>query len=289
MPSIRPAEPGEADSGESVAVIGCGYTGKAVAKYWHQQGLVVTGTTTREENRTELASITSRSLVMSGNDPKAVEEILHDHQTVLVSIAPISDRQVNAATYRMTYLSMAQNLSRAWEKHSTGTQVIYLSSCSVYGNKNGDWVDETSAVDRVGEYSGALLEAEEALMAMDSICILRLGGIYGIGRELRRRIGRMAGKTLPGSGHQWTSWIHQDDIVAGVEFIRKHRCKGIYNLVNDVKLTSRDLCTMICEQELLEPIRWDEQKAAFSEVNARVDNRKIKSAGFHFLHPDHLI
>jgi nucleoside-diphosphate-sugar epimerase len=273
---------------EKVAVIGCGYVGKAVASYWYQQGHFVTGTTTREEKVFELEKVTHQTIVMTGNNLEAVETVIHNQEIVLVSIAPISNRQVDAESYGNTYLPMAKNLVTALQNNSTVKQVIYLSSCSVYGNKNGDWVDETTPVDTESDYSKVLVEAEQILLARENLCILRLGGIYGTGRELNKRLGRLAGKTLPGSGENWTSWIHLEDIVSAVEFVRQHRCQGIYNLVNDVKLTSRELCNLICDRQQLERVAWDASKPAFSAVNARVDNSKIKAMGYQLIYGDSL-
>lgn len=286
-------EPSNPKQLKKVAVIGCGYVGKAVASYWHQQGHFVTGTTTREENISELKKVTNQIIVMTGDNLEAVKTVIHNQETVLVSIAPISDHQVDAETYGNTYLPMAKNLVTALQNNLTVKQVIYISSCSVYGDKNGDWVDETASVDTESDYGKVLVEAEQILLGLDKkdvqISLLRLGGIYGPTRELDKRIGKLGGKTLPGMGENWTSWIHLDDIVSAVEFVLQHRCQGIYNLVNDLKLTSRELCDLICDRQQLERVSWDASKPPFSAVNARVDNNKIKREGYQFIYGDRLV
>ena len=278
---------------KKVAVIGCGYVGKAVASYWHQKGYFVTGTTTREEKIVELENMTNQTMVMTGDNLSAIETVINHQDTVLVSIAPISDRQVDADAYAQTYLPTAKNLVTALEKNLTVKQVIYLSSGSVYGDQKGAWVDETSPLDTQSEYGKVLVEAENTILGLKrddiNVCLLRLGGIYGPGRELDKRIGRMAGKTLPGSGENWTGWIHLDDIVKGIEFVHQKKCHGIYNLVNDVKLTSRELCDLICDRQQLERVSWDATKPSFSSLNARVDNSKIKQEGYQFIYADTLI
>ncbi|MGK7954581.1 MAG: SDR family oxidoreductase [Crocosphaera sp.] len=278
---------------KKVAVIGCGYVGKAVAHYWYEKGYFVTGTTTREENILELKEITHNPIVMIGNDLGAIETVIKDQETILVSVAPISDRQVDSAAYAQTYLPTAKNLVTALENNSTVKQVIYLSSGSVYGDQKGEWVDETSPLDTDNEYSQVLIEAENIILGLHNtnikVCLLRLGGIYGPRRELDKRIGRMTGKTLPGSGESWTGWIHLEDIVKGIEFVHEKGCQGVFNLVNDVKLTSKDLCDLICDRQKLERVTWDTSKPSFSALNARVDNSKIKQEGYQFIYPDTLI
>jgi nucleoside-diphosphate-sugar epimerase len=276
-----------------VAVIGCGYVGKAVANHWYQQGYLVTGTTTREEKVSELEGITHHTLVMTGDNLSAIEQVLENQDTILVSIAPISDRQVDAEIYAQTYLPTANNLATALTNNSSVKQLIYISSASVYGDKNGELVDETSSLDTDSDYGKILVEAEQIILGIPRedlhICILRLGGIYGAGRELDQRLGKLAGKMLPGRSNDRRAWIHLDDVVAGIEFIHQHRCYGIYNLVNDVQLTTKELCDLICDRQNLERITWDENKSSFSSLNARVDNSKIKQEGYQFIYGDQIV
>ena len=248
---------------DKVTVIGCGYVGKAIARYWYEKGYFVTGTTTREENVPKLDKITHQTVVMTTDDLAAMEKLIADQDTIVVSVAPISDRPVDAPTYGKTYLPTAKNL------------------------------DETSPLDMENDYAKVLAEAERILLeAKDidaKICILRLGGIYGPKRELNKRLGRFAGETLPGSGSNYTAWIHLEDIVSGVDFVRQKRCHGIYNLVNDVRLTSKELCDLICDRQNLARISWDENKSPFSALNARVDNSKIQKEGYQFIYPDTIV
>ena len=278
---------------KKVAIIGCGYVGKAVASYWYQQGYIVTGTTTREENISDLENIAHNPLIASGDNLEAIKTVVEDQETVLVSIAPISDRQVSAKVYAQTYIPTAKNLVTVLNNNSTVKQVIYLTSGSVYGDKKGEWVDETSSLDTESDYGKVLVEAENIISGLNrediKVCLLRLGGIYGPGRELDKRIGRMAGKTLSGNGENRVAWIHLEDIVKGIEFVHQKECHGIYNLVNDVKLNSKELCNLICDRQQLERVSWDESKQSFSSLNARVDNSKIKQEGYQFTYGDTLV
>ncbi|MDJ0511261.1 MAG: SDR family oxidoreductase [Crocosphaera sp.] len=279
--------------GKKVAVIGCGYVGKAVANYWYQQDYIVTGTTTRDEKITDLENITHNPLVVSGDNLEDIEKVIEAQETILVSIAPISDRQVSAEVYAQTYIPTAKNLVKILNNNSTVKQVIYLTSGSVYGDKKGAWVDETSSLDTDSDYGKVLVEAENIILGLNreniKVCLLRLGGIYGPGRELDKRLGRMAGKTLSGNGENCVAWIHLEDIVKGIEFVHQKECHGVYNLVNDVKLNSKELCNLICDRQQLERVSWDTSKPSFSSLNARVDNSKIKQEGYQFIYGDILI
>ncbi len=276
------------------AIVGCGYVGMALARYWDlQQGHSVTATTTRQERVAELEELASQVVVVKGQDSQGMRSLLQNQDTVVLSIAPISDRHVDAKAYRETYIPTAKNLVAALQETPSVNQVIYLSSCSVYGNQKGEWVDEASPVDTNGEYNQVLYETEQLLLDSASedvkVCIPRLGGIYGPKRELTMRLARIAGKTSPGSGDTFMPWIHLEDIIAAVDFLCQRRLGGIYNLVNDFNLPIRELCDRILDSQGLERIIWDDTKPSDRLLNARVSNQKIKAAGYKLIHPDTIV
>ena len=279
---------------EKIAIIGCGYLGTAASRYWYQQkGYSVTATTTRQERVTELEEVAQNVVVMKGDNSQAMQLVVQNHDTVVLSIAPISDRQVDAQIYRETYIPTVNNLVAALKENPCVKQVIYLSSCSVYGNKKGEWVDETSPIDTNSEYNQVLCDAEQTLFDSASenvkVCLLRLGGIYGPKRELTKRFARIAGKTIPGSGETFTSWIHLEDIIAAMDFLCHKRLGGIYNLVNDFNMTIRELSNLVCDREGLARVIWDDTKPSYRFLNARVSNQKIKAAGYKLIHPETII
>lgn len=299
-----------------VAILGCGYVGTALANFWHQQGHFVTATTTRSERVAEVEAVADRALVMRGDDSEAMRSLVQHHDTIAVTVAPISDRQVDAETYRKTYIPTVQNLVSALTDFPGEKQIIYLSSCAVYGNKNGEWVDETTPVTPDDLHGMVLYEAEQILLQAAEMqnnrsfdpdfqtenpnfqpfnpvessprwraCILRLGGIYGPDRELDKRFNRLAGKTLPGTGENITNWIHQTDIVSAIAFLCDRQGQGIYNLVDDVKIPVRELLDLVCDRQQLPRILWDSSQPNFRAFNARVSNAKIKAAGYDFIYP----
>ncbi|MGB7444298.1 MAG: SDR family oxidoreductase [Coleofasciculaceae cyanobacterium] len=278
----------------NLAIIGCGYAGSAVASYWHQNlNQLVTVTTTRQERVAEIKDTADRVVVMTGNNAESVQSIVDNHDTILVSVAPISNRQVEAEIYAETYFPTANNLVNSLSTSLTEKHLIYLSSCSVYGNKKGDWVEENTPVSPTDKHGQVMVQAEEILLPANrenvSVCILRLGGIYGPERELARRIGRIAGKTLPGTGENFINWVHLDDLVSAVDLVREKRCQGIYNLVDDSKLTLRELCDFVCTHHDLPKVEWDTSQPDLRENNVRVKNEKIKAAGYQLIHSELLI
>jgi nucleoside-diphosphate-sugar epimerase len=119
--------------------------------------------------------------------------------------------------------------------------------------------------------------------------VLRLGGIYGPGRELIRSFGALAGQTLPGRGDRIINWIHLDDIIWAIEFARLNQLQGIYNLVDDSKITVRELVEQVCGKYNLPKVTWDTSKLSWQNNSVCVSNQKLKAVGFQLIHPQILI
>lgn len=268
----------------NVAIIGCGYVGCAVAQYWQKMTFLLTVTTTTPERVPALQAIAQRVELIKGNDPEGLKSILKNQDVVLLSVGA-----KNADVYEQTYLHTAQTLVSVLKQVPSVRQVIYTGSYGVYGDRNGDWVDEESSLAPVSQNGQILSDTEQVLLSASSenlrVCILRLGGIYGSGRELVKIFGRYAGTTRPGNGEDTTNWIHIDDIIAAIEFARKHQLQGIYNLVDDAHLTSGELLEGVCETHNLSKVTWDSSQESKRPYNARVSNKKIKDAGYKLIHP----
>ena len=275
--------------GDHLTVMGCGYVGSALAEYWQQQGHRVTGTTTRAERIKVLEDVLSNVVMLQGDDAAAVVAVSQGRDAVVVSVAPPQAQAGNPAVYAATYLPIVRNLAKAIEQAESACRVIYLSSCSIYGDRQGDWVNETAPIVPTTEHMRILQEAEQTLLqsanAIQQVCILRLGGIYGPGRELLKRYAGLAGKTLPGKGDRVINWIHLADIVGVIEFARANQLSGIYNVVDDSVMAVRDPVALVCNHHQLPPVLWDESRSSQATKNLRVSNQKLKAAGYPLIYP----
>jgi nucleoside-diphosphate-sugar epimerase len=272
----------------NVTIIGCGYVGYAVAQHWQQKmNFVVTATTTTPERVSELQEVAQRVVVLTGNDTNLLKSILKNQDAVLCCVGAKGGND-----YEDTYLNTAKALVSALRQTPSVTQLIYTSSCSVYGDQKGAIVDEETAVapkNSNGQILGfAENEVLEASREQLRVCVLRLGGIYGPARELEKIYSRAAGTTRPGSGEEPANWIHLDDIVGAIEFARRNRLQGIYNLVDDANLTNREVINRVCELHNLPKVTWDSSQEGKRSYNAKVSNKKIKDAGYQLIHPQML-
>ncbi|MEG3931469.1 NAD-dependent epimerase/dehydratase family protein [Microcoleus sp. T3_B1] len=268
-----------------VAIVGCGYVGTATAKHLRgKSDCTVTATTTTATRVVELEGVAQRVAVLKGNDKDAIASVLQEQDAVMLCVGAR-----NPHTYRESYIDTATTLVSVLQQIPTVKQVIYTGTYSVYGDRQGELVNEESPVAPANPNGEILAETERVLLAASSpnlhVCILRLGGIYGPGRELVKIFGGWAGNTRPGRGEDVTNWVHRDDIVGGLTFAWENRLQGIYNLVGDVSLSSRELLDRIFEANNLPKVSWDGSPSV-RPYNARVSNQKIKAAGYQFIHPE---
>ena len=269
----------------NVAIIGCGYVGYKVAQYWQQKmDFVVSVTTTSPERVPALESVSQRVVVTRGNDLDSLKSVLHNQDVVLLSVGARGGE-----VYEETYLQTAQSLVSCLQQIKSVKQLIYTGSYAVYGDRNGVWVDEETPLAPANLNAQILRKTEDVLLSASSenlrVCIFRLGGIYGTGRELLKIFSRYSDATRSGNGEDITNWIHLDDIVGAIEFARHRRLQGIYNLVDDAHLTSRDLLEGLFEKHNLPKVKWDTSIKSTRPYNALVSNEKLQEAGYQLIHP----
>lgn len=123
--------------------------------------------------------------------------------------------------------------------------LISASAIGYYGTQNNKYLDETSSY--IDDFTNELcnlweLEAQKAQELGVRTCITRLGVVLG-------KNGGVLEKILPlfklglggniGSGKQFFSWIHLDDVIGIFNFLISNKeQKGIYNLTSPSPTTN---------------------------------------------------
>jgi nucleoside-diphosphate-sugar epimerase len=136
-------------------------------------------------------------------------------ELVFYSIA--ADERSDAAYERAYVTGVARLVEHLARTSSCPRRLLYVSSTAVYGQQDGEWVDETSPTEPSGFTGRRLLEGEaRALAAPFPATVLRLGGIYGPGRT--SLIERMCSGAARASrdAPRFTNRIHRDDAAAAL-------------------------------------------------------------------------
>ena len=166
-------------------------------------------------------------------DQKLIENLKSsDH--VLVSIAPVNGEDIVIKSFKNIF----DNSKIKW--------ITYLSATSVYGNHNGDWVNEnsktnptsTNGIDRVNAEKSWLNFAEKKNLPIQ---IFRLSGIYSNQNNILTRLKTGNAKIID-KKNQFFSRIHVEDI-ANILFksLQNFKSKEIYNVSDDKPTSSEEL------------------------------------------------
>lgn len=191
-------------------LFGCGYVGRRVAERWRDQGDRVTVVTRSAERAAALRADGFDAIVADLVEP-LVPGSLPPAASVLFAVG--FDRSAGRTIHEV-YVEGLRHVLDALAARPA--KFLYLSSTGVYGDTDGQWVDEDSPCRPTREGGRACLAAEELLwshpLAGPAAVILRLAGIYGPGRVPRRDVLR-AGEPIPAAPEGWLNLIHVEDAV----------------------------------------------------------------------------
>lgn len=210
---------------------------------------------------------------------------------VVVTLTPES---MSDEGYRDSYVAGASSLSTALANTRHRPQgVIWVSSSGVYGQSDGEWVDERAET-RPASYRGKrLLEAEQIIRQLPvRAVIVRYSGIYGPGRgRLLQQV--REGRLVPAQPLQWSNRIHADD-AAGVlvHIVRKWQTgeavEPLYLASDDEPTPLHDVHAWLAGELGLAVFTPQGEKgdAADGRVgNRRCSNRLLRDSGFVFRYP----
>lgn len=167
--------------------------------------------------------------------------------------------------------------------------IIYLSTIGVYGDHNGDWVDEDLAPTPKSDRSTARVSAERSWMALardphKTLHILRLAGIYGPQRNALEALRRGTAHRIV-KQDQVFNRIHVADISATIAAVLTYDGGGeIWNLSDDEPSPPQDVVTYAATLMGIEPPPEEDIAVAalsplgrsFYSENKRASNRKLK-------------
>jgi uncharacterized protein (TIGR01777 family) len=186
------------------------------------------------------------------------------------------------------------------QRLQTPPRVLLSASAIGYYGHQGDQCLAEDASPEQG-FSHRLCQAwEDEACRFESlatrVCRLRLGVVLakqgGAMDELTRSYRFGMGCWL-GTGRQWLSWIHREDVISAMEFLLDDPpSEGVYNLTAPEPVTNRQLCEALCQHlpTLLSlPVPGPLLRLALGEMadelllnGQRVLPRRLQAAGFIF-------
>lgn len=263
-------------------ILGCGYTGERLALRLLEEDHRVTGSTRGPQRAEELRGLGIEPVRLDVSDPESVRDLSGlAPDVVFYLIPPLRDADEPGREVG----DVIDVLGRAPLEC-----FVYVSSTSVYGDRDGEWVDETDEPRPDSSTGRARLTAERTVLekgwSRDARPrIARVAGIYGPGRTLRERIRGGRYQLLEGADAA-TNRIHVEDLVTGLVAVwREGRNGRIYNLTDGHPLPSSEYARITADhlgvdlpalsvQEARE--RYSASRLARKLGSKRVENRRLR-------------
>ncbi len=202
-------------------IIGVGFLGSRLASHWQSEGLQVIGIDLRDGEH-----------VSYRGDAAELDFLRHIHQEVGSPDAIIcaqSTKGGSAEDYERCYLRVLENLIELFPQMPA---LVFCSSTSVYGGRDGSSYDERSLPCPRQAQAEILLQAEH-LAQQEGGIILRLAPLYGVGRcalLYRYLVGEMP---LAGEDSRILNYAHIDMVAEQLCQLLREGLIGTYNLVSD--------------------------------------------------------
>ena len=279
-----------------------GLVGKALVKSLLDQGYSINTLTTRKKNINKHQNINSFfwNPLMNKIDLQSLENV---GCIINLAGAPIAQRWTKKAKQIITNsrVMSLQLLAHTIKTHNFPiTHIISASAIGVYPNSMTHYYEENDTNFNSNSFlSSVVRKWELAAKTFDSenfkISILRIGIV------LDKNEGALPKLIFPiriflgaffGSGNQWQSWIHIDDLVSIFSHIVKLEIVGVFNAVAPNPVRQSELVTTIAKilkkplflpkipQRLLKLVLGDMSAVALE--SQRVCSKKIQKSGFKF-------
>jgi nucleoside-diphosphate-sugar epimerase len=181
-------------------------------------------------------------------------------------------------------------------------RIVLISTTGVYGDCQGQWVDESRAVAPVAERAKRRLDAERRLQHWGEQTggewvILRVAGIYGPGKLPLQRL-REGKPMVAEQDAPWTNRIHADDLVqVCLSAMERGTSGAIYNVTDGKPGNMADYFNRVADMaKLPRPPVIDSGLAgeslsaglrSYLAESRRIDNRRmLQELGIKLRYPD---
>ncbi len=190
--------------------------------------------------------------------------------------------------------SRTRNLLGALARGGVVQRLIYASTTGVYGDAQGQWVDETRALAPLTARAKRRVDAESVVRRMGRVhgacaSILRIPGIYALDREGGNPIDRVRQATpvLVADEDVYTNHIHADDLArACIAALFRGATQRVYHVSDDSHQLMGDYMDFVADLAALpRPPRITRAQAqstlspmtmSFLSESRRLSNQRLK-------------
>ena len=267
-----------------ILIVGCGSIGMQLANTLSDKGHQITGLK-RSPPTIIIGKVNYFTADISSADQ--LKDLPVDFDVVYFIVSPDGR---NKESYQAIYVIGLNNLLNRFSKSEVNPRWIFVSSTSVYGQSQGEWVDEESMAEPENITSQIIRQAEQQLIDLnpDNI-IVRFSGIYGPGREYLLRMAKQSSEIQKDPPY-YTNRIHQQDCIGVLIFLLEKSLAGVdleqcYVASDDDPATMWEVMLWLTEHMHCQSpsIKISDKK---SILNKRCRNQRLKNLGYQFQYPD---
>ncbi|NIK73684.1 nucleoside-diphosphate-sugar epimerase [Thermonema lapsum] len=256
---------------KSVAIVGCGWLGEALAVHCLKQGVEQVKGSSRHSER-------ASQLQQQGIDTQVIDlpaSRSHDLQQFLAadvcvfSLSPSTPGYIEALTQTCMHLP-------------TGARLILLSATSVYPDCNNE-VDEDTFIDAHNTNNPTQWQAERLVQRLvSSALIVRLGGLMGYNRFLLKYF--LNKESITGADTP-VNHIHRDDAVHILfRLMASDVEKGTFNAVAPMHPLKKEVLEAQARRlGITLPPQVAPYKQAFKKV---IPKRLLQTLDYQFIYPN---
>jgi len=272
-------------------VFGLGFSAQALSMRLLAEGWTVRGTTRSSDKALRLTDMGIEAHLFDAGQPLADLSVLDGVTHLLASVPPGPDGDPVLIHHGNDLAVRASQITWAG----------YLSTTGVYGDRGGDWVDESSILDPSTERGVRREVAETAWCALWRehrlpVHLFRLAGIYGPGRNALETVrqGKARRVVKPGQVFSRTH-VHDIATVLAASMIRPNP-GAAYNVCDDDPAPPQDVIAHACDllgvtpppEIPFEDAELSEMARSFYAESKRVSNARIKDElGVELAYPDY--
>jgi nucleoside-diphosphate-sugar epimerase len=194
------------------AILGCGYVGLELGRRLTAAGHDVVGV---RRSAAGLAAVERAGLEPVEADVTDAETLTRVPDVDWLVFAASSGGRGAQAARRVFVEGLETTLDTFGAREDSPDRLVYTSSTGVYGDHDGDWVDETTPLEPTTEKTEVLAAAEDVALEAAATAgidgtVARFAGLYGPDRY---RLGRyLDGPVTEG----YLNMVHRDDAAGAV-------------------------------------------------------------------------
>jgi nucleoside-diphosphate-sugar epimerase len=263
-----------------IIIAGCGYVGRRLARRLQREGRAVGALVRTQQSIEDLTAAGIRAVSIDLDDARGLKGwSANVADSIIVYLIP-PPRDGESDTRVQRFLHSIKGIPRA---------VIYFSTTGVYGDTEGEEVDEASPVNPMTERAHRRVSAENIVRVWCTErgvrrVVLRVPGIYGPHRLPLDRLQRSEPAVMEAEAGI-SNRIHLDDLVQATMLSITGDVRGIYNVTDGNGCSGTQYLKIVAELAGLAPppeISLDEarltmpaSRLSFLEESRRVSNRRV--------------